>query len=167
MTSDRTATMCGMPISDVTIPGVAGPLSTSYSFWSGYRYAVAGAHVKARGILRNRLTLPGLDAPVEVKVRATLLRAYPTFVVGDRTYSAGPVTPRIQQVLAVLPVAGLLLLPSAVGLLIAIGAVAVNQSTVRSARSDGAKIGLLVATLVGVVFADLAVAVAVYSVAGS
>lgn len=156
-----------MAISDVTIPGVAGPVSTSYSFWRGYRYFVAGARVKPHGFPRNQLTFPGLGAPVEAKVRGGLLRAHPTFVVGDHSYPTGPATPAAQQFLAVLPLGALLLLQGALGFLIAFGGIAINMSTIRSARSDGAKIGLLIATLVGVVFADLAVAVAVYSVAGS
>ncbi len=52
-----------MPFADLHIPGVAGPVSTDYSFWSGFRFFVDGQRVKPQGFPRNRLTLPGVGGP--------------------------------------------------------------------------------------------------------
>jgi hypothetical protein len=144
-----------MAFADLSIPGVAGVVSTDYSFWSGYRFFVDGERVKLHGFPRNRLTLPGVTVPVEAKVKAGLNRAYPALVVGDREYPTGPATPVVLQVLTLLPLLTLLLVQGGIGFGVAFGGVLVNLGIARGERSLAVKVALMVGTLVAAVALDL------------
>jgi hypothetical protein len=156
-----------MAFADLNIPGVAGSVSTEYGFWSGYKFRVGGERVKPHGFPRNRLSLPGTEGPIEAKVKGGLFRAHPALVVGGTEFSTGAPTPRVQQALALLPLAGLLLIQGALGFLVTFGGIVINMGIVRSERSDRAKIGLMVATLIAVVVIDLVIAVALLSAFGT
>ena len=145
-----------MAFADLNIPGVAGVVSTDYSFWSGYRFSVGGTRVKPHGFPRNRLTLPGKAGPVEARVKAGLNRAYPALVVDDQEYPTGPETPVALQILALLPLLTLVLVQGAIGFALAFGGVFVNLGIARGAQSTGAKVALMVATLVAAVAIGLA-----------
>lgn len=153
-----------MTYADVTIPGVAGALSTDGSFWTGLRFSVAGERVKPKGFPRNKLSLPGTGAPVAAKVKAGLLRPYPTFVVGGEEYPTGPPTPRGLKVLSWLPLLGLVIVQGVVGVLVAFGGLALCMGVIRSERSRAATVALLLGVLLGVIAIDLVLALAVYSV---
>ena len=155
-----------MPFADLSIPGVAGVVSTDYSFWSGYRFFVDGRRVKPQGFPRNRLSLPGVSGPVEAKVKAGLNRAYPAFVVDGREYPTGPPTPVALQVLALLPLLTLFLVQGAVGFAVAFGGVYANLGIARGEQSSAAKASLMVATLVAAVAVDLAAIAALGSLTG-
>lgn len=155
-----------MAFADLTIPGVAGIVSTDYAFWSGYRFFVGGTRVKLHGFPRNRLTLPGVAGPVEAKVKAGLNRAYPALVVDDREYPTGPETPVALQVLGLLPLLTLILAQGFIGFAVAFGGVFVNLAIARTEQSTGAKVALMVATLVAAAAVDLAAVAAVGSLAG-
>lgn len=152
-----------MAIADLTIPGVAGNISTESDFWRGYKFKVAGKAVKPHGFTRNKLTLPGLDGPIEARVKGGVFRAHPALVVGGTEFPTGPPTPRTQQILALLPMAGFLLIQGALGALVAFGAIAINMGVVRSERSSRAKVGLMVAALIGALVVDIVLAIAVTS----
>jgi hypothetical protein len=151
-----------MAFADMTIPGVAGTISTQYGFWSGYRFTIGGQRVKPHGFPR-RLTLPGADGPIEAKLKGGWLSAHPVLIVGGAAFSTGPVAPRVQRILAVLPLAAFLLVQGALGALLAVGGTAINMGIVRSERPGGAKVALMVANLVAVVVIDLVLAIAVTS----
>ena len=155
-----------MAFADLSIPGVAGVVSTDYSFWSGYRFSVDGARLKPHGFPRNRLTLPGTAGPVEARVKAGLNRAYPALVVGDREYATGPETPVALQLLALLPLVTLLLVQGAIGFAVAFGGVFVNLGITRGEQSTGVKVALMVGTFVAAVAIALAAVAAVGSLAG-
>lgn len=143
-----------MSFSVMRIPGVAGEVLVESSFWRGLRFTVNGERIKPHGFPRNRLTLPGIDGPVEVKIRGAALRAHPSLMAGEREYPTGPPTPRAQQILALLPLLGLLAVQGFVGFLLAFGGVAVNLSIIRDERSDRVKVGLILLTLAVVIVAD-------------
>lgn len=155
-----------MAFADVTIPGVSGTVSTDYSFWGGYRFIVDGQRVKPHGFPRNRLTLPGTSGSVEAKIKGGVARAHPALVVGGEEYPTGPATPRLQQVIALLPLLTLLLVQGAIGFVVAFGGTAVNMGIVRGEQRDGVKVGLMIATLVAAVAVDVAVVIAFDSVVG-
>lgn len=153
-----------MTYADVIIPGVAGAVSTTGSFWKGLRFAVAGERVKAHGFPRNKLTLPGDAGPVEAKVKAGLFRPYPSFVVGGEEYPTGPPTPRGLQVLGWSPVLGVAIVQGILGFLLAFGGMALSMGIIRSERPGGVKVALMTGVLVGVIGIDLAIAFAAYSI---
>jgi hypothetical protein len=155
-----------MAFADLSIPGVAGVVSTDYSFWSGYRFSVDGTRLKPHGFPRNRLTLPGTAGPVEARVKAGLNRAYPAHVVGDREYATGPETPVALQLLALLPLVTLLVVQGAIGFAVAFGGVFVNLGITRGEQSTGVKVALMVGTFVAAVAIALAAVAAVGSLAG-
>lgn len=163
----RGAILPGMTFADVTIPGVAGPLSTQGSFWKGLRFSVAGERVKAHGFPRNKLTLPGTDGPVEAKVKGGFFRPYPSFVVGAEEYPTGPPTPRSLQVLGWSPLVGVAIVQGVVGFLLAFGGMALSMGIIRSERRVGLKVALMTGVLVAVIGIDLAIAVAAYSISGA
>ena len=150
---------------DVTIPGVSGALSTDYSFWSGFRFFVGGKRIKPRGFPRNRLTLPGEAGPVEGRVKLGLT-AHPTIVVAGKEYRTGPPTPTGLQVLALLPLAALILVQGAVGALVAFGGVATNLGIIRAERPRPATIALMLAVVVGAFLVDVGVVLATRSTFG-
>jgi hypothetical protein len=155
-----------MTFAPMTIPGVSGEISTTYSFWTGYRFFVDGQRVKPRGFLRNRLTLPGAAGPVEAKIKGGAFRAHPVLVVGDGEYTTGPPTPRLLQALGVLPVLSIVVFQGLLGFALAFGGVAINMSVIRSARSDRAKIALMSATFVTIAVIDTVLVVALVSATG-
>lgn len=136
-----------MTFANLYIPGVAGSLSTTYSFWKGYAFSVDGQREKPQGFPRNRLSLPGVSAPVEAKIKGGPVRAHPTLVVDGREYSTGPATPIGYQILALLPVLLLAIVQGALGFVVAFGAIALNLSIIRSERPNATKAGLMVAVL--------------------
>lgn len=152
-----------MAFADLNIPGVSGIVSTDYSFWRGYRFTVDGQRVKPHGFPRNRLTLPGTSGSVEAKVRGGVARAHPALVVGGTEYPTGPDTPRLQQVLALLPMLTLLLVQGAIGFLVAFGGSAVNMGIVRGEQRDAVKVGLMVATLLAALAIDVTLVLAIDS----
>lgn len=158
--------MSRMTSTDLSIPGVAGEILIEYGSLGGHKFTVGGEPVRPHGFPRNKLTLPGTDGPVEAKVKGGLFRAHPALLVGGKEYAAGPPTPRVLQILALLPLAALLLVQGALGFLVAFGGIAVNMGVVRSERSDGVKVGLVVATFIVAVVIDLAIAVALTSAFG-
>lgn len=135
--------------------GVAGRLSTTYSFWKGSAFAVDGQRVKPNGFLRNRLSLPGVSGAVEATIKGGLVRAHPTLVLGGREYSNGAATPIGGQVLALLPVLQPAIVHDALGFLVAFGAIALNMSIIRSGRPNATKAGLMVAVLAVGVLVDV------------
>ena len=79
-----------MPFETLLIPGVVGEVSTELSPWTGYRLYANGQRVRARGLFRSRLLLPGEGGrPVAATVRASWLRAYPVLRVGGLDYYTG------------------------------------------------------------------------------
>ena len=156
-----------MAFAALDIPGLAGTLSTEYSFWKGYRFSVAGQQVRPHGFPRNRLTLPGSHGPLEATVKGGPVRAHPILVVDGTEYPTGPPTPTSQQVLALLPLALLLLVQGAVGAGVALGAVSANMAVVRAEKSPAAKVGLMLAVLVVAAATDIVLATAVQSLIGT
>ncbi|WP_330475857.1 hypothetical protein [Terrabacter sp. C0L_2] len=156
-----------MAFADLTIPGVSGTVSTDFSFWSGYRFTVDGRQVKPHGFPRNRLTLPGASGSVEAKIKGGLARAHPALVVGGTEYATGPDTPRLQQVLALLPMLTLLLVQGAIGFAVAFGGTAVNMGIVRGEQRDSVKVALMIGTLVAAVAVDLAAVMALDAALGA
>ena len=152
-----------MPFDDVTIPGVAGPVSTTSSFWKGYRFHVDGTRVKPHGFPPTKLDLPGTDGPVEARLKGGIFRAHPVLVVDGQEYRTGPPTPRAQQVLAVLPFLLLLLVQGVLGAFAAIGGVVANMAIVRSGLTDRSKIAAMIGVFAVALLVDVAVIVAVVS----
>jgi hypothetical protein len=155
-----------MAFAELTLPGVAGTVVTEYAFWSGFKFLVNGERVKAHGFPRNKLALPGTHGPVEAKVKGGMLRAHPVLVVGGTDFPTGPPTPAIQQVLALLPLIGLAIVQGVLGFLIAFGGLAITMGVVRSERSGGAKVGLIIATVIAVVVIDLVLVIAILTTLG-
>ena len=152
-----------MTFAPMTIPGVAGEISTTYSFWTGYKFFVGGQRVKPHGFPRNKLTLPGADGPVEAKIKGGAFRAHPIVVSGGGEYTTGPPTPTSVQMVALLPVLSILVLQGLLGFVLAFGGVAINMGIVRSRQSNPAKFGLMVTTFVAVVVIDIVIVTAVVS----
>lgn len=150
-----------MTTTSLTIPGVAGTITVEQSPWSGYRILVDGVRIKPRGFPRNRLTLPGVDGPVEARVKGGALRVHPIIVIDGVEHPTGPPTPRVLQVLVAAPVVGIILIQGVIGFLLAFGGVYLNQAIVRSDRPHGTKVALTSLTVVAVLAIEIALIVAV------
>lgn len=146
-----------MTISTLAIPGVAGTITVEQAFLSGFRFFVDGVRVKPHGFPRSRLTLPGVDGPVEAKVKGGLVRAHPILVIDGVEHPTGPPTPRSLQILAIAPIVGFVLIQGLLGILLAFGGIFVNQGIVRSERPHGTKILLTSLVLVVVLGIEIAV----------
>lgn len=152
-----------MPFAPVTIPGVRAPLTTTYSFWSGFVFSVDGQRVKPHGFPRNRLALPGTEGPVEGRIKGVFLRAHPPIVVRDTECPTGPPTPRVFQVLAVMPLLSIVVFQGVLGFVLAFGAMATNMGIVRGSASTAAKIVSMIAVAALVAAVDVAVLAVVMS----
>lgn len=75
-------------------------------------------------------------------------------------YPTGPPVPRVLQVLALAPILALVVIQGALGILLAIGGVFLNQGIVRSSRPQGAKIALVVLVLAVILGIEITVVVA-------
>ena len=155
-----------MAYRNLQIPEVAGEVSTEYGFWRGYRFTVNGERLKASGPWRNRLTLPGTTGPVEAKIKAGMLRAYPSLVVGDVEHRTGPATPRAQQMLAVLPLLAYLLVQGLIGIAVVLLAIVANMAVVRSGSSTALKIILMIGVFAVALVVDIGVALAINAAVG-
>ncbi|KAA1376532.1 hypothetical protein [Aeromicrobium fastidiosum] len=134
-----------MTSAPVVIPGVAGPVTAEYSFWSGYTFVVDGRRVSSRNRMqRNRVTLPGTSGPVEATIKGALgyLQAHPTLVVDGAGYPMGPATPVVLKILSALPV--LLVLGGLLGGVAGAAAMATNATFVRRTWPAGVKAALMI-----------------------
>lgn len=148
-------TLVSVNSATLNIPGTPGPLRIENSFWKGLRFSINGHPIKPHGFPRNRLTLPGMQGPIEAKIKGGALHAHPSLIIGGQEFMTGPPTPKIQQVLALLPLLLLVLVQGALGFLIAFGAIAANMGIIRAEHSAGTKVGLLLATLVAAATVDV------------
>ena len=156
-----------MTESVITIPGVLGELTARSSFWQGWIFHVDGERVRPHGFPRNRLTLPGDSGPIPARIKGGLFRAYPTIVVDQTEYPTGPPTPRGLQILALLPLALILLVQGILGFAVAFVSVAVNMSIRRSDRSERAKVGLVVVTVLTAAVVDVLLLVTIIQTSGA
>lgn len=156
-----------MPFAPLAIPGVAGNVIVEGSFWRGYRLTLNGERLKLHGFPRTKLTLPGTAGPIQAKMKGGMLRAHPSVVVDDVEYASGPPTPWAQQVLALLPLLGLVLVQGALGFLVAFGGVAIGMKIIRTERSSTQKIALLVAIAAAVLCINGAILAAVIAAGGA
>ena len=152
-----------MTFAPMAIPGVAGEISTTYSFWTGYRFFVAGRRIKPHGFPRNKLTLPGTAGPVEAKIKGGAFRAHPILVSGGTEHTTGPATPSALQMLGVLPALSILVLQGLLGFVLAFGGVAVNMAIIRGVRSNRVKVALMLTTFVTIIVIDVVIVTAVVS----
>ena len=149
----------------MTIPGVAGTVETAEaSAFSGPSFTVNGEKLKPKGLLRSKIDLPAQDGGTkEARIKGGALRAHPSLVVDGQEYHSGPPTPPLLQGLALLPILGLVIIQGALGFLLVFGGIGANMAVIRSDRSEGAKLGIIIATGVGVIAVCIILAVAVVS----
>lgn len=159
-TRNASVSLVSVNFATLNIPGTPGPLRIENSFWKGLRFSINGHPIKLHGFLRNRLTLPGMQGPIEAKVKGGALHAHPSLMIGGQEFMTGPPTPKIQQVLALLPLLLLVLVQGAFGFLIAFGAIAANMGIIRAEHSAGTKIGLLFATFLAAATLDVLIVTA-------
>lgn len=120
-----------MPFENVTIPGVVGEVAAESS-WGLYRFYVDGVRVKGRGFFRNQLVLPALDGEVVIaRVDGRMWHPYPVLRINGVKYRTGPVPPRSQMVLALIPLLAFLLASRGTLLIMVIGT-GLNMGVVRS-----------------------------------
>lgn len=131
-----------MPFENITIPGVVGEISTKSS-WGRYRFYVDDVRVKGRGFFRNQLQLPGLAGEVvTARVDPRVWHPYPILRANGVNYRAGPVTPRSQMLLALLPVLAIFSASSETLLIMVIGT-GLNMAVVRSGSPTPVKVALM------------------------
>lgn len=139
----------------VTLPGVAKSVTIENSIWSGLKFSIDGEVIKPHGFPPTKVTLPGRVEPVEVTVKGGLLSAHPIMVVGDQEFPTGPPTPRLLQVLTLLPLVCLVIVQGVLGFVVAFAAVAINLGLLRTENSEGRKMAIMGGVLAGAIVIDL------------
>lgn len=158
----RPRSVGAVPFENVTIPGVVGEISTESS-WGRYRFYVDGVRVKGRGFFRNQLALPGVAGEVvTVTVDPRMWHPYPILRVKGVHYRTGPVTPRNQMLLALLPLLAILFASPPTLLIIVIGN-GLNMAVVRSDSTTPIKMALMAVVDLCALTLAAVVSVAYYS----
>lgn len=141
----------------VSIPGVVGKTAVEFVPWKGPRLTLDGRPITPHGLLRNRVTLPGTDGPIEARVRTRVFNPYPLVTVGGVDIPTGPPQRRALLALTFTPLLALVLVQGALGAVVAILGIQLNHTVARSGRPVRAQVGLMLAVLVGVIAVDLLV----------
>ncbi len=120
------------------IPDLDGPVVVEQNLWSGKpRLFVGGVEVPSTG-RRSFSVRTREGSSVDITVKSTLVRPFPTIQIGDRNFETGPALPVWLVILMLLPLA-LLVIGGALGGAIGALGVVVNTIIARSAWGVVAK----------------------------
>lgn len=122
----------------IAIPDLDGPVVVEQNLWSGTpRLLVGSVEVPSTG-RRSFSVRTREGSSVEVTVKSTLVRPFPTIQIGERNFETGPALPVWLVILMLLPL-GLLVMGGALGGAIGALGVVVNTIIARSAWGGVAK----------------------------